>query len=232
MQVSTGKAIAFIIHVLFFACSDAFARLSSGLRLRMSAATGVHPKFNEYDDFIKNTAAIDVPKRLNTLLALLEFKGETILSPKDRKGMIPFLIPLSRKEGDDSTLCYIRWPTQKKDMDLQLVRTTATGVRLVAMGSTSFCRRLVAEMDFYSNPNTEKAIEIVNKEGALYEQGEFLPLLRSGKFPAITEEDLALILDRYLLTKVGPFPDWYTYRSSFKLSFTYIYRKYILLLLI
>ena len=30
-----------------------------------------------------------------------------------------------------------------------------------------------------------------------------------GKFPTLTEQDLALVLDRYLLTKVGPFPDCY-----------------------
>jgi hypothetical protein len=183
-------------------------RIASKLHMSSGSIT-THPKFAEYSEYIKSTAAIDVPKRLNSLLNLLEFKGEQILSPKDRKGMIPFLIPISKKPGDDSTLCYIRWPTQKADMDLQLVRTTPTGVRLVAMGSTSFCRRLVAEMDFYSVPSSEKAMDILNSEGPLYERGEFLPMLRSGKFPAITEEDLALILDRYLLTKVGPFPDCY-----------------------
>lgn len=211
MSISTIESTTrFIAIVLLLSFSDAFTRLKGASRhmVMSTSTTNMHSKYNEYADFIKNTAAIDVPKRLNTLLSLLEYKGETILSPKDRKGMIPFLIPLSRK-SDGSTLCYIRWPTQKQDMDLQLARTTSTGVRLVAMGSTSFCRRLVAEMDFYSSPNSEKAIEIVNKEGTLYERGEFLPLLRSGKFPAITEDDLALILDRYLLTKVGPFPDCY-----------------------
>lgn len=36
-----------------------------------------------------------------------------------------------------------------------------------------------------------------------------MPLLKSGKFPALTEADLKLVLDRYLLTKVGAFPDCY-----------------------
>jgi hypothetical protein len=160
-------------------------------------------------DFITKHAAIDVPKRLETLLQLLKLRGDEILDPTDRKELNPFLIPLAKDKKDGSILAYIRWPTQKEDMDLQIVRTTETGVRLVAMASTSYCRRLVAEMDFYSLSDTDKAIEIVNKESPLYEKGEFLGLLRSGKFPSITEEDLALILDRYLLTKVGPFPDCY-----------------------
>ena len=128
---------------------------------------------------------------------------DEIIDPADyRRGMNPFLIPLAKSKEDGSILAYIRWPTQKEDMDLQLVRTTDVGIRLVAMASTSYCRRIVAEMDFYSKPGTDEAIEIINKESALYQKGEFLGLLRSGKFPAITEEDLALILDRYLLTKV------------------------------
>jgi hypothetical protein len=36
-----------------------------------------------------------------------------------------------------------------------------------------------------------------------------MPFLKSGKFPTLTQSDLQLVLDRYLLTKVGPFPDCY-----------------------
>ena len=42
-----------------------------------------------------------------------------------------------------------------------------------------------------------------------YVAGEYMPLLKSGKFPTFTESDLKLVLDRYLLTKVGSFPDCY-----------------------
>ena len=82
--------------------------------------------------------------------------------------MNPFLIPLARCK-DGSVLSYIRWPTQKEDMDLQIVKTTETGLRLIAMASTSYCRRLVAEMDFYSAPETNHAIDIINRESQLYE---------------------------------------------------------------
>ena len=195
--------------------------LVSGFLLMLSANSFKHNSFRKsllhmsvntfkssaHTEFIKKHAAIDAPKRLETLLALLEFKGEKLIQPDDRKGLNPFLIPVA-KIGE-SKLCYIRWPTQKVDMDLQLVKTTETGIRLVSMNTNNYIRRVIAEMDFYSMPGSEKAIELVNKEGQIYERGEFLPLLRSGKFPAITDEDLALILDRFLLTKVGPFPDCY-----------------------
>ena len=42
-----------------------------------------------------------------------------------------------------------------------------------------------------------------------YSAGEYMPLLKSGKFPTLTESDLRLVLDRFLLTKVGAFPDCY-----------------------
>lgn len=38
--------------------------------------------------------------------------------------------------------------------------------------------------------------------------------LKSGKFPTLTEADLRLVLDRYLLTKVGAFPDSYERLAS------------------
>ena len=124
-----------------------------------------------HEEFIKKYAAIDVPKRLETLLQLLKMRGDEILDPTKREGLNPFLIPLA-KSKDGSVLAYIRWPTQKEDMDLQIVKTTETGLRLVAMASTSYCRRLVAEMDFYSTPDTDKAIELINKESQLYEVDE------------------------------------------------------------
>lgn len=186
-QYHTSSTSSSLQQQIFMSSSSPSSYSSSATSLKSQA----------HADFIKKSASIDVPKRLDTLLSLLELKGETIMAPTDRKGLNPFLIPLSKNETTGSVLAYIRWPTQKVDMDLQLVRTTQTGIRLVAMGSTSFCRRMVAEMDFYSSPNSDKAIELVNREGQLYERGEFLGLLRSGKFPAITNEDLALILDRY-----------------------------------
>lgn len=173
-------------------------------------------KVNEYSKYLKEVAVAAPPKRLATLLSLLDMKGEELLSPTttDRKSLNPFLIPLSRSPTDKSLLCYIRWPTQKDDMDLQLVRTTEVGITLVAMGTDQYCHRLVAEMDFYGLENTGKAITLLNGPGQLYQSGDYLPLLKSGKFASITAEDLRLVIDRFLLTKVGAFPDCFERLST------------------
>jgi len=103
----------------------------------------------------------------------------------------------------------MRWPTQKPDMDLQIVKTTETGIKLLALGTDQLCKRLVVESDFYSKPNTDDAISLLNSNGIIYTKGDYIPLLKSGKFPTLTEQDLYLVLVRFLLTKVGAFPDCY-----------------------
>jgi hypothetical protein len=83
------------------------------------------------------------------------------------------------------------------------------GIYLVAMGTDQYCHRLVAEQDFMSLPTAPKAIELLNAAGQMHIEGDHIAFLKSGKFPTLTEEDLKLVLDRYLLTKVGAFPDCY-----------------------
>ena len=202
-------------------------RLQTGLASNPSAfltgsvggidASSLAQRVNELSNYLKNVAVTTPPKRLATLLALLDMSGEELLPPTPRGAdMNPFLIPLSRNTKDNTLTCYIRWPTQKDDMDLQLVRTTPVygGVSLLAMGTDQYCHRLVAEMDFYGQANCAKAISLLNGPGQLYQSGDYIPLLKSGKFAAITEEDLRLILDRFLLTKVGAFPDCFERLSS------------------
>jgi len=179
--------------------------------------TTLAEKTNELSNFLQNVAVTTAPKRLATLLALLDMSGtEELLSPSMviRKDMNPFLVPISRNIKDNSLLCYIRWPTQKDDMDLQIVRTTPVGISLLAMGTDQYCHRIVAEMDFYGQANSGKAISLLNGPGQLYKSGDYVPLLKSGKFAAITDEDLRLVLDRFLLTKVGAFPDCFERLSS------------------
>jgi len=139
----------------------------------------------------------------------LQLKGESLLKPTEREGLNPFLIPLSRNTVDKSLLCYIRWPTQKDDMELQLVRTNEVGITFEAMGTNQYCKRFAAEQDFYASPIAEEAVSLINSGGIQYQAGEFMSMLKSGKFPVLTEEDRRLALDRYLLTKVGAFPDCY-----------------------
>ena len=61
----------------------------------------------EHSKFLKDTAKSESPKNIELLLRLMEMSGEKILSPKDRKGMNPMLIPLTIGEDEEKgKLCY------------------------------------------------------------------------------------------------------------------------------
>jgi hypothetical protein len=134
-------------------------------------STSTMPVFQDHFDYLKDVAKVNPPRKLELLLQLLEMTdGEEIVSPRVRKGMNPFLIPMSRSTVDGSMLCYIRWPTQKETMDLQLVRTTDVGIYLVAMGTDQYCHRLAVEQDFFCLPTATKALELLNASGQVKEK--------------------------------------------------------------
>ena len=201
-----------LLVVLFLAalsCSECFLGVSS-LRSRSfskSVSMGDLEDGTTHKGYLESVAKISAPKQLPLLLELLqESEEETIVSPSNREDLNPFLIPLSQNK-DGTILCYIRWPTQKEDMDLQLVRTSDVGIILESMSTDQYCHRKVAEADFYSTPKANSLMEKLNKDGQVYTAGDYMPFLKSGKFDAISQEDLRLIIDRYILTKVGAFPD-------------------------
>lgn len=169
----------------------------------------VSTKLADYENFMRSKAKVEPPSRLSTLLDFLVSKGNTLVNPNDRTGLNPFLIPIARDGADQSLLCYMRWPTQREEMPLQLVRTTQAGVRLVSLSTDNLCHRYAVEMDFRKEPNAAAAIDKFNNGTQLYTSGDYNTFLNSGKFPKSTEKELNLVLDRYLLTKVGPFPDCY-----------------------
>lgn len=197
---------------LFFIRSGESYKLCSNIRLssqlKLSNTLSSEILSSEHESYLKDIALINPPARLQTLLTLLQARGDEIVSPRKRASLNPFLIPLA-KCSDGTMVCYMRWPTQKADMDLQIVKTTEAGIKLLALGTDQLCKRLVVEMDFYSKPNTDEAISLLNSNGNIYTKGDYLPLLKSGKFPILTEKDLYLVLVRFLLTKVSAFPDCY-----------------------
>merc|ERR1711871_814221 len=68
---------------------------------------------------------------------------------------------------------------------------------------------IVVEMDFYGTKGASEAVKMLNEAGFDYNSGDYISYIKSGKFPTITKEDLRLVLDRYILTNIGPFPDCY-----------------------
>lgn len=187
--------------------ADAFSGLKRSMGSRVRLQGTAVDAISECSDFLKEVALTTAPKRLNTLLSILDADPtEEVVKPTEREGLCPFLIPLS-KNAEGQYLCYIRWPTQKDDMDLQLVRTTNVGIILEGMGTDQYCHRKIVEGDFFGSANSKEMIELLNKDGQMYTEGDYMGFLKSGKFDTISEEGRRLVLDRYLLTKVGAFPD-------------------------
>ena len=138
----------------------------------LSMSSAISSVFVEHKAYLTNVAKAEPPRKLELLLQLLDMTvDEEIVSPSARDGLNPFLVPISRSKADSSMLCYIRWPTQKESMDLQLVRTTDVGIYLVAMGTDQYCHRLAVEQDFYCLPTAVKAIELLNASGQVCRHG-------------------------------------------------------------
>lgn len=182
-------------------------RVSRQISLTSLRSSSSSVSVNEHATFLTDVAKVTPPKRLDTLLEVLQLKGEELVSPRKRAGINPLLIPLSYSPSDKSYTCFLRWPTQKEDMELQVIKTTEVGVQLLALSTDKFCHRELIEGDFYAVKHLERLAEIVNKDGKVYELGDYMTFLKSGKFPSITPEDLRLLLDRYVLSKAGSFPD-------------------------
>eukprot|EP01041_Mallomonas_annulata_P002746 gene2746-5411_t len=175
-----------------------------------------------HQEYLRAIACIDPPTGLDVLLQILKLNDEEIIPPNHRFDLNPFLIPLSKSKHDNNLLCYIRWPTQKPNMELQLVRTTQTGISLCALNTTQFCQRLTIEMDFKSHKNSNKTIELMmnNSSNYSYNKNDYLEFFKKSKFPSNSFLQQKLLLDRYILLKVGAFPDLYT-----NIAFDYLERK-------
>lgn len=191
-------------------CNSRMHQLSNQRQILRMTSSSISPdSTSEYQSFLTTKAKVPTPQNLNLLLELLTHKGEKLVSPSNRAGLNPLLIPISKNPTDNSLTCFLRWPTQKEGAALQVVSTTETGVYLKALDSDKYCHRLVVELDFAASADASKFVEKLNKAGIAYKTGDYIPMIKSGKFPTLTKDDLNLILDRYILTKVGAFPDAY-----------------------
>ena len=122
MVMVTGRCRGF--HVRAPMPRHATTSTSTLLQMMTSTATptaDVAALAREHARYLTEVAKVQPPARLQALLELVDLRGEdTVIAPTDRKGLNPFLIPIARNKRDGSRLCYIRWPTQKDDMDLQV----------------------------------------------------------------------------------------------------------------
>ncbi|EFJ45695.1 hypothetical protein VOLCADRAFT_105900 [Volvox carteri f. nagariensis] len=93
--------------------------------------------------FLEEIAVSQTPKRLQGLMRVLEARGGVSLSPADRRGLHPLLVPLSAQ--GDAVTCLLRWPepSQYKSMPLPVVCMTrgSVGMTLVARSVDEYLHR-------------------------------------------------------------------------------------------
>mmetsp|Transcript_5088 Transcript_5088/g.15224 ORF Transcript_5088/g.15224 Transcript_5088/m.15224 type:complete len:328 (+) Transcript_5088:102-1085(+) len=151
----------------------------------------------EHAEFLRDCARVRVPQYLESLLRALEAKNEKIVDPASRDSFHPFFIPVS--EGDNGQVTgFLRWPTPPETMEIPIVRMTRgdMGVTLLANSSEAFVKRYLAELDSASTePGFQVPDELKLKRGSV--------------------NDLGMGLERYVVLKVGPFPDIYEGLSRF-----------------
>uniref|UniRef100_A0A7S3EKV4 Uncharacterized protein n=1 Tax=Rhodosorus marinus TaxID=101924 RepID=A0A7S3EKV4_9RHOD len=143
-----------------------------------------------FSEYLEDVANLKAPKYLRSLLDVLEAKGEKIGDPSKRAGLHPFLIPISSDE--EGTTGFLRWPTPPPDMEVPIVRNAKgeMGLTLLSTGAENFIKRHMAELDSAAKP-----ADVSVPEELQIAEGEV--------------ESLGFGLERYVILKIGPFPDIY-----------------------
>ncbi|GAY50308.1 hypothetical protein CUMW_125590 [Citrus unshiu] len=178
---------------------------SSSRSVRSSSSS-----FPDHISFIKDVAATQPPQHLSHLLKLLKARGESIISPGAKQGLIPLAIPLA-KSSSDALTALLRWPTAPPGMEMPVVEVWKHGVRLLAknvhMHSVDqFIHRILVEED---------AKNLLESSGMLFhvaaEAGE--KLYKKGNFAKSQISDI----DVYLLRKVSALVtgEFYTKKEHF-----------------
>lgn len=150
--------------------------------------------------FLEEIAVSQTPKRLAGLMRVLEAQGAHKVSPSERAGLHPLLIPLSAKA--EAVTCLLRWPepSQHKNMPLPVVSQTrgSLSVQLIARSVDEYLHRLLVEEDVAAGGAAGQrplaAAAGPDAEG-LYRAGDMEAAGMGGKLPM------------YLIRKVGMFPD-------------------------
>ncbi|XP_028764041.1 protein IN CHLOROPLAST ATPASE BIOGENESIS, chloroplastic isoform X1 [Neltuma alba] len=145
--------------------------------------------------FVKDIAATQPPEHLSQLLNVLKAKGETIVFPGAKQGLIPLAIPLT-KSSSGAVTALLRWPTAPPGMEMPVVDVNKHGVKLLAKSVDQYIHRILVEEDAKNSQERNDELFIVSADAGkkLYQKGGFA-------------ESKISNLDIYLLKEVGLFPD-------------------------
>ncbi|XP_031279981.1 protein IN CHLOROPLAST ATPASE BIOGENESIS, chloroplastic-like [Pistacia vera] len=149
----------------------------------------------DHISFVKDVGAAEPPQHLSHLLKLLKIRGESIISPGAKQGLIPLAIPLA-KSSSGTVTALLRWPTALPGMELPVVEVHKHGVWLLAKNVDQLIHRILVEEDAKKSlEDSDKLFDAATEAGEkLYKKGD---LAKS----QISDTDV------YLLRKVGLFPD-------------------------
>jgi hypothetical protein len=163
-----------------------------------------------YKEFLTDVAKIEAPKNLDGLISILSKSGLELVDPRSsRASQNPFLVPLAKDSSDNSLIGYVRWPTQRDSLPLQVVKTNELGLSLLSLNTEHYCLKQAVEADINGNAKAEEFLQLANSEKP-YSLGDAQKFLSTAKLPLMSEENkLRLSLDRFLLVKIGQFPDCY-----------------------
>ncbi|XP_043708741.1 protein IN CHLOROPLAST ATPASE BIOGENESIS, chloroplastic-like isoform X2 [Telopea speciosissima] len=149
---------------------------------------------SDHISFIKDIAAIRPPDYLQYLLKMLQIRGDRIISPGARQGLIPLAIPLSENHSGALT-ALLRWPTAPSGMEMPVVEVRKHGVWLLAKNVDQYIHRMLVEEEANCSESNGELFAASSEAGKkLYRRGDF-------------SESKTANLDIYLLKKVGLFPD-------------------------
>ncbi|CAN6286009.1 unnamed protein product [Urochloa humidicola] len=147
----------------------------------------------DHASFIKEIAATDPPEHLSSLLNVLQARGEKIVSPGSKRGLIPVVVPLSESPAGNLT-SLLRWPTAPTGMEMPVVEVRKHGLWLLAKNVKQYIHRILVEADIYADTGADVSASVGEAGEILYTKGDF-------------KESQLADLDVYLLKKVGLFPD-------------------------
>ncbi|XP_061341237.1 protein IN CHLOROPLAST ATPASE BIOGENESIS, chloroplastic-like isoform X2 [Gastrolobium bilobum] len=165
-------------------------RVSSSLSLSLSPSS-----IPDHVSFVKDVATTQPPQHLSQLLCILKTRGESIISPGAKQGLIPLAIPLS-KNSSGTVTALLRWPTAPPEMEMPVVEVREHGVWLLAKSVDQFIHRILVEEDAKNSEERNEELFYASADVGkkLYRKGDFA-------------ESGISNLDVYLLKKVGVFPD-------------------------
>lgn len=177
-------------------------RQRGGTRVRASTTAAEHIRY------VCEVAVVPGKPKVDTLLRVLEAQGHTVVSPADRQGLHPLLIPLAQRHqqqqsgsgssdgGGGGLTCLLRWPEGHTGMELPVVQQARGGtqVRLLARSLDEYLHRALAEEESGGSGGGAVAQAAGSDGAALYAPGA----LEGSAMPS---------LDAYLTRKAGMFPD-------------------------